>query len=58
MAVKITELLVSRGSCVSFAQARRFVKSGGVKVNGEYVYDIDLVIDEKTQVVSFRGEKK
>ncbi len=42
---KLVQIMSEIGSCASNSEARRLIEGGGVKVNGETVSDVNLVID-------------
>ena len=60
--INIVDMLIQIGAATSKREAREFISSGAISVNGEKVTDINLTIDneqliENTYIVIKRGKK-
>lgn len=60
--IEVIDLLISLGGASSKREAREFISSGAVTINGEKVTDINLMIDENmfidnTYIIVKRGKK-
>ena len=60
--INIVDMLIQIGAATSKREAREFISSGAISVNGEKVTDINLAIDneqfiENTYIVIKRGKK-
>lgn len=61
--IQIIDLLVEASICSSKREAREFVSNGSIRVNGERVSDLEMIIDrnlaiEEKYIVIRRGKKK
>ena len=54
----IVELMAENGLASSKTEARRLIKQGGVRLDGEKVDDIDLVLDLNTETILQVGKRK
>ncbi len=56
--VAIIELLVGLGMQSSKSEARRMIKNGGIRIDGEKVLDTDLVVPIKDSMIVQVGKRK
>ena len=54
----IVELMAENGLASSKGEARRLIKQGGVRLDGEKVDNIDLVLDLSAEAILQVGKRK
>ena len=55
---KIADILADSGMVGSKSEGKRFIKQGGVKINGEKINDIDLIIKPENGMIIQIGKRK
>lgn len=55
---KLVQIIKEVGACGSNSEARRLVEGGAVKINGEAVKDVNLLIDQSGEFELSVGKKK